>query len=129
MNRKDAEAVPWMAKFTRTPWPKKLVWLQDDITHDRLYWLKIPDKAAAKAGQKIIATVDGQTITLTGDVPSGTEVRLSDSLVDLDQSVKVLVNGTEAFNGKVPRTAEAIRRTLEERTDLPAAATAIITLP
>ncbi len=129
MNRKDAEAVPWMAKFTRIAWPKKLVWLQDDITHDRFYWLKIPDKAAAKAGQKIVATVDGQIITLTGDVPAKTEIRLSDSLVDLDQSVKLLVNGKEAFNGKVSRTAEAIRRTLEERADLPAAATAILELP
>jgi dienelactone hydrolase len=129
MNRKDAEALPWMANFTRTPWPRKIVWLQDDITHDRFYWLKIPDKAAAKAGQKIVATVDGQTITLTGDVPAKTELRLSDVLLDLDQSVKVLVNGEETFNGKVSRTAEAIRRTLEERADLPAAATAIIILP
>jgi dienelactone hydrolase len=129
MNRKDAEALPWMAKFTRTPWPKKLVWLQDDITHDRFYWLKIPDKAAAEAGQKIVATVEGQTITLTGDVPAQTEIRLSDSLVDLDQSVKILVNGKEAFAGRVPRTAGAIRRSLEERADLPAAATAICELP
>jgi dienelactone hydrolase len=129
MNRKDAESVPWMAKFTRIAWPKKLVWLQDDITHDRFYWLKIPDKAAAKAEQKIVASVDGQTITLTGDVPAKTEIRLSDALVDLDQPVKVLVNGKEAFNGQVPRTAEAIRRTLEERADLPAAATAVLELP
>jgi hypothetical protein len=118
-----------MAKFTRTPWPKKLVWLQDDITHDRFYWLKIPDKAAAKAGQKIVATVEGQTITLTGDVPAQTEIRLSDSLVDLDQSVTILANGKEAFAGRVPRTAGAIRRSLEERADLPAAATAICELP
>ena len=128
MNGKDAEAVPWMGKFTRRPWPKKLVWLQDDITHDRFYWLKIPDKAAAKAGQRIVADVAGQTVTLTGDVPAGTEVRLNDALLDLDQPVRVVVNGREAFAGKVARTAEAIRRTLDERADLPAAATAIVTL-
>lgn len=129
MNRKDAEAVPWMANFTRNPWPRKLVWLQDDITHDRFYWLKIPDQTAAKAGQKIVATVEGQIITLSGDVPAQTELRLSDALLDLDQSVKVVVNGKEAFNGQVPRTAATIRRTLEERADLPAAATAILELP
>jgi hypothetical protein len=129
MNGKDAEALPWMAKFQRTAWPKKIVWLQDDVIHDRFYWLKIPDKSVAKAGQKIEAQVDGQTVTLAGDVPSGIELRLSDALLDLDQPVKVVVNGKETFSGKVERKAGAIRRTLEERADLPAAASAILVLP
>jgi pimeloyl-ACP methyl ester carboxylesterase len=129
MNGKDAEALPWMAKFQRTAWPKKIVWLQDDVIHDRFYWLKIPDKSVAKAGQKIEAQVDGQTVTLTGDVPSGIELRLSDALLDLDQPVKMVVNGKETFSGKVERKAGAIRRTLEERADLPAAASAILVLP
>jgi dienelactone hydrolase len=129
MDRKDAEAVPWMATFTRNPWPKKIVWLQDDITHDRFYWLKIPDKGAAKAGQKIVATVDGQTIRLDGEVPAKTELRLSDELVDLDQPVTVTVNGRQVHHGKVVRTAAAIRTSLAERLDLPAAATAVLVLP
>jgi dienelactone hydrolase len=129
MNRKDAEGVPWMAKFTRNPWPKKIVWLQDDITHDRFYWLKIPDKAAAKAGQKIVATVDGQTIRLEGDVPAKMELRLSDQLLDLDQEVKVIVNGKDATAAKVVRNAAAIRQSLDERLDLPAAASAVLVLP
>ena len=129
MNRKDAEGVPWMAKFTRNPWPKKIVWLQDDITHDRFYWLKIPDKAAAKAGQKIVATVDGQTIRLEGDVPAKMELRLSDRLLDLDQEVKVIVNGKDATAAKVVRNAAAIRQSLDERLDLPAAASAVLVLP
>jgi dienelactone hydrolase len=129
MNRKDAEGVPWMAKFTRNPWPKKIVWLQDDITHDRFYWLKIPDKAAAKAGQKIVATVDGQTIRLEGDVPAKMELRLSDRLLDLDQEVKVTVNGKDVAAAKVVRNAAAIRQSLDERLDLPAAASAVLVLP
>lgn len=129
MNRKDAEGVPWMAKFTRQPWPKKIVWLQDDITHDRFYWLKIPDKAAAKAGQKIVATVDGQAVRLEGDVPSKLELRLSDKLLDLDREVKVTVNGKEVAVGKVVRNAASILRSLEERLDLPAAASAVMVLP
>ena len=129
MNRKDAEALPWMAKFQRNPWPKKIVWLQDDVTHDRFYWLKIPDKAAAKAGQRIVATVEGQTIRLDGDVPSGTTLMLSDKLLDLDQEVKVIVNGKQVASAKVPRTAAAIQQSLVERADLPAAATALMVLP
>lgn len=129
MNRKDAEGVPWMAKFTRNPWPKKVVWLQDDITHDRFYWLKIPDKAAAKAGQKIVATVEGQTVKLEGDVPAKLELRLSDALLDLDQPVTVIVNGKEVLSSKATRNAAAIDRSLGERLDLPAAATAVLVLP
>jgi len=130
MERRDAEALPWMAKFTRNPWPEKIVWLQDDIVHDRFYWLKIPDKGAVKAGQKIIAEVDGQTIRLEGDVPPRLELRLSDRLLDLDQPLSVRVNGREVVSAvKVPRSAEAIRRSLAERFDPPAAATAVLPLP
>jgi hypothetical protein len=129
MDCKDAEALPWMAGFTRNSWPKKIVWLQDDITHDRFYWLKIPDKAAAKAGQKIVATVEGQTIRLEGDVPAKTELWLSDELLDLDQPLTVMVNGQEARAGKISRTTRAIRKALEERCDLPATATAVLALP
>lgn len=129
MERKDAEALPWMAKFTRNPWPKKVVWVQDDVTRDRFYWIKIPDKAAAKEGQKIIASVEGQTIRLDGDVPAKTVLRLSDQLVDLDQPVTVFVKGKQVFSGKVDRTVQAIEQGLLERLDAKAASTAALELP
>jgi dienelactone hydrolase len=129
MNGRDAEALPWMAKFERDPWPGKIVWLQDDVTHERFYWLRIPDKSAAKAGEKIIATVDGQTVRLEGDVPSGVALLLSDALFDLDQEVTVLINGRTVTTTRIPRTAETIRQSLHRRADLPAAATAVLVLP
>ncbi len=128
MNRKDAEAVPWMAQFTRNPWPKRIVWVQDDVTHDRFYWLQIPDAKAAKAGQRIVATANGQTIALEGDVPTGMVLRLSDRLINLDRPITVTVNGVRAYRGRVVRTAGAIRRSLDERTDPASAATARLTL-
>lgn len=128
MNRKDAEALPWMAGFTRDPWPKRIVWLQDDVTHDRFYWLHIPDAAAAKAGDTITASVEGQTITLTGTVPAGTTLRLSDHLLNLDRPVKVIVNGRTAYSGKVARTGLAIEQSMRERADLTSAATAMLKL-
>lgn len=128
MNRKDGEAIPWMAKFQRNTWPKKVVWLQDDITHDRFYWLRISNKDVAKAGQKIIATVSGQTIRIDGDVPTGITLRVSDQLLDLDQAITVIANGKQVFSAKVPRTAAAIRQSLAERADIPAAAVAEIRL-
>ncbi|MGW8190335.1 hypothetical protein [Sphingomonas hankookensis] len=129
MNRKDAEALPWMAQFVRNPWPKRVVWVQDDVTHERFYWLHLPDGAAPKAGDRIDARVEGQAITIDGAVPAGLELRLSDRLVDLDRPVRVTVNGRRVFAGKVPRTAAAIVRSLEERADPAAAATAMLRLP
>ena len=125
MNRKDAEALPWMAGFQRNPWPRKIVWLQDDVTHDRFYWLKLPNKTTTKAGQKVIATVDGPDPSGSkGDVPAGMELLLSDELLDLDRKVTVSINGNAVVSAKVPRRADTIRRCLDERPDLPAAAVA-----
>lgn len=127
MNRRDAEALPWMAARTRNPWPQKVVWLQDDVTHTRFYWLAVP-AAEAKVGRQIIAEVVGQSIRLTGDVPQGMSLRLSDALVDLDRPIRVLVNGREVFQGRAFRRAEVIRESLEERADPRTAATAKLTL-
>ena len=129
MNHRDAEALPWMARNSRNPWPKKIVWVQDDVVHDQFYWLKIPEVGSAKAGQKMIVTVEGQTIRLDGDVPPKTELWLSDKLLDLDQAVTAIVNGHTAVTTHVPRTADVIRRSLEERIDLPAAATGLLVIP
>lgn len=129
MNGKDAEALPWMAKFRRNPWPKEIVWVQDDVIHDRFYWLKIPDKAAAKEGQKMIAAVDGQNIRLTGEIPKGLTLLLSDALLNLDEPVSVVLNGKLLSTAKIPRTAASILQCLEERLDPPAAATARFVVP
>jgi hypothetical protein len=118
MNLKDAESVPWMAKFKRNPWPSKIVWYQDDVTHDRFYWLQIP-KAAAGKDKKIVAEVKGQVITLEGDVPAGTRILLSDRLLDLDKPVQVVVNsGPEQMVLPNPqRSVRVIREALAERLD------------
>lgn len=116
MNLKDAESVPWMAGFTRQTWPKKLVWYQDDVTHDRFYWLQLPEGAAAK-DQRIDAEIVGQTITLTGDVPKGTALLLHDALLDLDKEATVIVNDGQPTTYRPVRSAEVMREALEKRLD------------
>jgi len=128
MELKDAESVPWMAKHTRNAWPKKVVWYQDDVTHDRFYWLEIP-AGSAKKDATITATVDKQTITLEGDVPAGMTVHLTDALVDLDQPVAVVVNGKSVFEGKVLRTIGAMVSSLKTRSDVRLTPTASVKLP
>lgn len=128
MDHKDAEAIPWMATFIRTTWPSRVVWVQDDVPHDRFYWLQLPDHALPKVGDRIVADVVGQTITLRGDVPAGMMLYLSDELVDLDKPVTVLVNGRAIDYKHVPRTIEAMQRSLEDRFDSKAAASAVLVL-
>jgi len=128
MNRKDAESVPWMASYTRHPWPKTIVWFQDHVPHTRFYWLEIPPEAMKK-GRLITAQVSGQTISLDGDVPNGMTLWLSDQLVDLDQPLTVTVKGRQVHRGVISRSADAIRASLAERPDTSACATARLTLP
>lgn len=130
MNLQDAEALPWMEKFQRNPWPKKIIWLQDDVTHERFYWLRLADKGAAKANDKIVAVIDGQTVKIDGAVQPKMQVRLSDVLLDLDKPVSVVVNGKPVgAPARVPRTAAVIWQTLAERADPAASASAAVVLP
>ena len=116
MNGKDSEALPWMAERRRIAWPKNIVWHQSGRTHDRFYWLAVPEDTAQK-GQTIRAEVTGQQIDVQAEGRDQLILRLSDRLVDLDQPVVVTVNGKEKFNGKVQRSAKVIRESLQQRMD------------
>jgi len=125
MDRKDAEAVPWMAKLTRNPWPDKIVWHQSGRLHDRFYWLALP-AGTAKPGLDIRASTDKNTITIDAPDVARLTVRLNDRLVDLDQPVKVILNGKNVFDGKVTRQANAILKSLQQRADPQSAAVALL---
>ena len=127
MRLKDAESLPWMAKFSRNAWPKKIIWRQAKGITSRFYWLQIPDKHLAK-GQRITAEVNGQTIAVTAENTPRLIVRLSDELVDLDKPVSISVNGEEKFSGSVKRSAKEIIKSLGQRADPASAATASVTL-
>ena len=130
MNGEDRAALPWMTGFTRDPWPRRVVWLQDDVTHRRFYWLEVPADAAA-AGVRIVAEVAGQAVTVTApaDRVKTLTLRLSDTLLDLDRPVRVVVNGAEVHDAVVPRTRAAIEASLATRPDPAAVATAAVTVP
>jgi pimeloyl-ACP methyl ester carboxylesterase len=116
MKLKDAEALPWMAKFTRVCWPEKVIWHQDDVLHDQLYWLQV-QPGSMKAGQQLSATAKGREILIEGDAPAGLTLNLSDKLLDLDQPLTVKLNGRTVHDGKVPRRAAAIRAAFQHRPD------------
>jgi hypothetical protein len=114
-----------MAQLTRDPWPKKVVWCQADRLHERFYWLALP-AGLAKPGLTIRASADNNQITI--DAPEVTRLilRLHDRLVDLDQFLKVRLNGKTVFEGRVPRQADAILKSLQQRADPLTAATALL---
>jgi hypothetical protein len=113
MNREDASAVPWMSRFRRDPAPRKIVWHQDDVTHDRFYWLAV-EPGRARAGSTVVASVEGQEVRI--ERLEGVEkliVRLDDRLLDLDRPVKITVGGKTRFEGRVPRTIAGLAETLQ----------------
>ena len=118
MDREDASAVPWMAQRTRNLRPKHVVWRQDDVTHDRSYWLAVDEPVR---GKTITATasnqwVQGQTVTLNSD--SGPlRIRLDDELFDLDAPVRVRRAGETLHESLPTRTIGTLHRTLAERGD------------
>lgn len=112
MDGEDAKAVPWMEGFTRDAAPDRIVWQQTGVIHDHFYWLAVENEEA-KIGDEIVASREGQTITLSG--PSGRTVlvRLNDDLADLDQPVRVVSDdGTVLFDDIAPRSAETIEASI-----------------
>ncbi|MCF7973980.1 MAG: alpha/beta hydrolase [Phycisphaerae bacterium] len=117
MNREDAVAIPWMHQFTRTPWPDRVVWFQDDVTHDRFYWLAVSEDNR-KTGTLVEVDRHGQDIVITK--ASGLEaltLLLNDNMMDLDRPVTVHHQGKTLFDGVVPRHIVSIDHSIRNRHD------------
>lgn len=123
MDRQDAEAIPWMARHTRNPLPRRIVWRQDDVTHARFYWLAVAPEDA-KGGAEVRAAVEGRQLRIDTQDIGRLYVRLHDELLDLDQPIEVVVNGQSQPPVKAVRTIATLARTLDEygdpRSTLPA---------
>ncbi|NIP93998.1 MAG: hypothetical protein GWO24_11310 [Akkermansiaceae bacterium] len=127
MNGKDQEALPWMAERNRNPWPRKIVWHQSGRTHERFYWLAVPE-GTARGGATVRAEVKGQTIEVDPGGVKQLVLRMNDKLLDLDQPVVVMVKGEEKFRGMVERNVKTIWRSLRERADVSSVATGLVEL-
>jgi poly(3-hydroxybutyrate) depolymerase len=114
MDREDAVAVPWMAANRRNLRPDRIVWLQDDVTHPRFYWLAVDEP---KARERIVVERDGNTVTIAEGGEGAIRIRVDDEMFDLEKPIVVKRKDEIVFEGKVPRTIGAIARTLAERND------------
>lgn len=114
----DRASVGWIRQFERNPYPDRVVWFQDDVTHERLYWLALPPGSATK-GQHLVVNRKKQTITIekTGGV-GRLLLRFNDTMVDLDESIRVHDSaGRLLFEGKLERNLATLAKTLSERGD------------
>lgn len=117
MERKDTVAIEWMAQFNRNPYPEKVIWKQSSVTHDRFYWLSVPQNEAIKDAL-VIANYEGQIITIEkAELVDNLLVYLNDEMVDLDKKVMVKYNGRLIYSDIPKRTIAQIWKTLTARND------------
>jgi hypothetical protein len=133
MDLLDAEALPWMAGFTRRPHPKKVVWQQDTTvgsplsstdpkvkdppTQWRFYWLGRPDRKAAPRQATLTAEIRGQEVRIEKSNLDSVEIWLNDSLLDLSLPVSLFWKGNKVFEGALARTAGTLFQSCDSRGD------------
>lgn len=116
MQLRDAVAVPWMAKFQRSAWPKKVVWVQDDVRHDRFYWLQC-DVEKAVPGDSVTAAIMDDEVRISSSSVAELRLLLSDELISLDERLVVVHPGGARTEHTVERTVGVMAESLRGRSD------------
>ena len=116
MDLEDKAAVPWMAKYTRSVRPERIIWKQGDVMKKDFYWIGIPENEASK-GKEVRIHRDGNTITVDKCDYSSLTVYLDDKVVDLEKPLRIIYGDKTLFDGKVNRSPKVMRETLSERED------------
>lgn len=116
MDRADTLAVSWMSKYQRNPYPKKIVWSQEEVLRPAFYWISVP-KEEMQRGKTIRLSADKNIIDITECDYREVTLLLSDEIVDLDKKVTIRYQGKKLFKGKLKRTAQTLRQTMQERGD------------
>lgn len=130
MNLEDRVAVPWMAKFERNRFPDRIVWKQDDVTHERFYWLQVTADNA-KGRPRIVATRSGNTVTIEQSDVGEVTILASDEIFNLAERLTIRHADSTLFNGRVERTVATLAESLLERDDprLTFSAAVTVTIP
>lgn len=127
MDREDAAALTWMAKYKRQAWPKHIIWQQEAVYRPDFYWLSAP-REELKRGKRVDAQVSGNTIDITRCDYSSLTLYLSNELLNLKKPVTVVLCGKKVFKGKLKPSEDIYRQTLHQRQDPRFAAPCRITI-
>ncbi len=116
MDGLDAEAIGWLANYSRVSSPYRIVWIQDDVLRTRKYNLEVSNP---KQGYHIEQGVnrENNTIYITTDDYTEVTIWLDDYIVDLDKEVIIEFNDKEVFRGVIPREESNIIASINGRFD------------
>mgnify|MGYP001598564156 FL=1 len=101
------EFPPFMMKFAQTKRNMHAKKIARATGSGRWYWLD--------AAGPFEAEISGQTISIKGK--TGATVYLSDRMMDLEQPVKVVMDGTTKFEGKVERSLAVMMEEIDATGD------------
>ncbi len=116
MDLEDKAALPWMAKYKRNPYPSFIIWCQGDNERPLFYWLGVPKNEIQK-GKMLSVQIKDNTVIIEKCDYSQVTIYLNDFMLNIDKSVKVVYGKKTLFKGKLKRTEENLRSSLEERGD------------
>ena len=117
MDLEDAAALPWLQQYQRNPYPTHIVWQQAEVTHPHFYWLTAPDDQLQR-GKTVRLTLKGNTVNISQCDYTQLTLHFNDQMVDLDKPITIRMNGKTCFKGTLPRTAENLKNSLEQRGDI-----------
>ncbi|MCR4922342.1 MAG: alpha/beta hydrolase [Bacteroidaceae bacterium] len=116
MDREDRIALPWMRRHIRNPYPKSVVWQQEEVVRPTFYWLQAPAGEQVR-GRRVDVTIVDNTILLTRCDYTSITLWLNDDLLNLDKKVTVKSGKRTLFRGRIPRTEANMQASLAERGD------------
>ena len=117
MDLADAAALPWLQRHQRNPYPTRIVWRQEEVTHPHFYWLSAPADQLQR-GKTVRLTLQGNTVNIQQCDYNQLTLHFNDQMVNLDKPITIRHNGKTLFKGKLPRTLTNLQTTLAQRSDL-----------
>ncbi len=125
MDYLDDVGIKFIRDKVRNPYPKRVIWLQNSFGPTQyFYWLGVGQVDLVgenynNLNKKIDVEVrDGNSIHILSNYATELKLYLNDNIVDLDQNVKIYVNGNKVFDKKVLRRDLIIQKTAKERLDV-----------
>ena len=116
MELADSAALSWMTKYKRNPYPEKIVWRQEQVLRNSLYWVEIPQREAAH-GKELIIERNNNEIHITKSHYSNITIYLNDTMFDLEKPIKIFYRGRKIFKGKAKRNIANIYESINKKKD------------